>query len=212
MELLACIMGLNEAMRLNFPENVTRVVIQTDSSYVVDNYRKAMFQWPKTRWLTHSGRPVLNADLWKNLVKCFQKIRMPVEIVWVKGHSKSEHNKAADRLARQSAMRAFKAPLTRVSVRRKRTDKSVDVGSVEMTGQRITISIITSEYLKVQKVWKYKYEVISKHRIYRGNVDFIFSEHFLSTGHTYYVRFNSDTSNPRIEKVFREIKPQNDKN
>ena len=206
MELLACIMGLKEAMRLDFPTNVTRVVIQTDSSYVVDKYRKAMFQWPKTRWLTHSGRPVLNADLWKDLVKCFQKIRMPVEIRWVKGHSKSKHNKAADKLARQSAMTAFKAPLTRVSVRRKRTDKSVDVGSVEMTGQRITISIITSEYLKVQKVWKYKYEVISKHSRYRGNVDFIFSEHFRSTGHTYYVRLNSDTSNPRIEKVFREIK------
>jgi len=210
MELLACIMGLNEAMMLDFPANVTRVVIQTDSSYVVDNYRKTMFQWPKTRWLTHSGRPVLNADLWKNLVKCFQKIRMPVELMWVKGHSKSEHNKAADRLARQSAKRAFKAPLTRVSVRRKRTDKSVDVGSVDMTGQLITISIITSEYLKVQKIWKYKYEVISKHSRFRGNVDFIFSEHFLSTGHTYYVRVNSDIRNPRIEKVFREIKHKKD--
>ncbi len=43
-------------------------------------------------------------------------------------------------------------------------------------------------------------------QITAGNVDIIFSEHFLSTGHTYYVRVNSDTSNPRIEKVFREIK------
>jgi len=195
-------------MKQNLPANVTRIVIQSDSSYVVDHYKKAMYQWPKTQWLTNSGRPVLNADLWKDLVKCFQKIRMPVEIRWVKGHSKNEHNKAADRLARQSAMIALKAPITHVSVRRKISDKSVEIGSVEMTGQRITIRIITSKPLKVQKLWYYKYEVISKHSPYRGNVDNIFSEHFLSSGHTYYVRFNSDTRNPRIEKVFREIEPK----
>jgi len=48
--------------------------------------------------------------------------------------------------------------------------------------------------------------VMATKQITAGNVDIIFSEHFLSTGHTYYVRVNSDTSNPRIEKVFREIK------
>ena len=184
MELQACIVALKEAMKQNLPPNVTRVVVQTDSFYVVDNYRKAMFQWPKTRWLSHSGRPVLNADRWKELVKCIQKTRMPVEIRWVRGHSKNKYNKAADKLARQSALGAFKDPLSHVSVRRKTTDKSVDVGCIKMTGQRMTIRIITSEKLKVQKVWKYKYEVISKHSRFRGNVDIIFSEHFLSTGHT----------------------------
>jgi ribonuclease HI len=207
MELQACIVALKEAMKQNLPPNVTRVVVQTDSFYVVDNYRKAMFQWPKTRWLSHSGRPVLNADRWKELVKCIQKTRMPVEIRWVRGHSKNKYNKAADKLARQSAQGVLKDPLTHVSVRRKTTDKSVDVGSINMTGQRMTIRIITSQRLKVQKVWKYKYEVISKRSRYRENVDIIFSEHFLSTGHTYHVRVNSDTRNPRIEKVFREMKP-----
>lgn len=205
MELHACIVALKEAMKLDLPPTVRKVVIQTDSRYVVDNYKKAMFQWPNTRWCTYSGRPVLNADLWKDLVKCFQKIGMFVEIKWVKGHSRSEHNRAVDKLARASAKVPFNKPLTNVSVRRKKTNKSVDVGCVEMTGQRITIRIITSEPLKVHRLWKYKYEVISKHSKYRGNVDFIFSEHFLSTGHTYHVRFNSDTSNPRIEKYFREI-------
>lgn len=208
MELYACTMSLREAMKLDLPANITKVVIQTDSRYVVDNYKKAMFEWPKTRWCTHSGRPVLNADLWKDLIKCFQKIRMVVEIKWVKGHSRSEHNKAADRLARASATIPFNNPLTHVSVRRKKTNKSVRVGSVEMTGQRITIGIITSEPLKVQRLWKYKYEVISTHSKYQGNVDIIFFERFLSTGHTYHVRVNSDTNNPRIEKVFREIKPK----
>jgi len=206
MELHACIIALNEAMKADLPPNINKVVIQTDSLYVVDNYKKAMFEWPKTRWLNREGRPVLNANLWKKLLKCFQKIGMRVEIKWVRGHSNSEHNKAADRLARASARIPLNKPLTHVSVRRKTTDKSVDIGSVEMNGQRITIRIITSNLLNVQRLWKYKYEVISKHSRYRGNVDFIFSEHFLSTGHTYYVRVNCNTNNPRIDKVFREIK------
>lgn len=208
MELSACIMALKEAMKLDLLSNVTKVVIQSDSRYVVDNYKKAMFEWPNTRWLNREGRPVLNANLWKKLVKCFQKIGMIVEIKWIKGHSRSEHNKAADRLARASSRMPFNKPLTYVSLRRKRTGKSVEVGSVEMNGQRITIRIITSEKLNVQRIWKYKYEVISQYSKYRGNVDIIFSEHFLSTGHTYYVRVNCNTRNPRIEKVFREIKPK----
>jgi ribonuclease HI len=212
MELHACIVALKEAMKADIPPNITKVVIQTDSLYVVDNYNKAMFEWPKTRWLNRKGRPVLNAHLWKKMVKCFREIGMRVEIKWVRGHSKSKHNKAADRLARASARMPLNKPFTHVSVRRKTTGKSVDIGSVGMNGQRVTIRIITSEYLTVQKVWKYKYEVISKNSRYRGHVDIIFSQHFLSSGHTYYVRVNSDTSNPRIEKLFREIKPNKHNN
>jgi len=210
MELQACIMGLKEAMKMELPPNFTRVVIQTDSSYVADHYKKAMFQWSKNNWLALSGRPILNPELWKELVKCIQKMLMPVEIRWVKGHSKNEHNKAADRLARQSSMIALKAPITHVSVRRKIRDKSVEIGSVEMNGQRITIRIITSERLRVQRLWKYKYEVMSRQSKFRGNVDIIFSEHHIRDGHTYYVRVNTDTSNPRIEKVFREIDPKSE--
>jgi ribonuclease HI len=208
MELYACNMALKEMMNLDLPPNVTKVVIHSDSLYVKENYKKAMFEWPKTHWFTHSGRPVLNADLWKVFVKNIKNIRMPFEVRWVKGHSISEHNRAADRLARLSSKRPFNKALTHVNVRRKNTDKKVEVGSVEMNGQRITIRIVTSEYLSIQKLWKYRYEVVSRRCIYRGNVDFVFSNHFLSTGHTYYVKVNSNTNNPRIEKVFHEIKPE----
>lgn len=206
MELQACIIALREAVKANIPQHITKLLIQTDSLYIVDNYKKAMFEWPKTRWLNPHGRPVLNANLWKNLVKAIQKIRMPVEIKWVKAHSKSNYNKRADRLARASAKIPLHKPLSYVSVRRKSTNKSVDIGSVDMNAQRLTIRIITSERLPLQKLWKYKYEVISRNSPYRGHVDIIFSHDWLSSGHTYYVRLNSDTRNPRIEKVFREIK------
>ena len=208
MEIYACNKALKQAMDFDFPPNISRIVIFTDSLYVVENYKRAMFEWPNTRWFTHSGRPVLNANLWKELIKYIKNIRMSVEIKWVKGHSISEHNKAADRLAKASSKKPFNKPLSYVSVRRKNTDKKVDIGSVDMNGQRFTIRIITSEHLSIQKLWKYRYEVVSLRSQYRGNVDFIFSDNFLSTGHTYYVKVNSVTNNPRIEKVFREVKPQ----
>ena len=157
MELHACIVSLKEAIKLDLPSNIAKVVLHTDSRYVVDNYKKAMFEWPNTRWLTRHGRPVLNADLWKELVRCLRNMKMMVEIEWVKGHSKNKHNKAVDKLARASAKAPFNKPLTHVSVRKKKTDKSLEIGSVVMNGQRITIRVITSEKLKVQRLWKYKY-------------------------------------------------------
>lgn len=212
MEIYACNKALKQAIKFEFLPNVSKIVIFTDSLYVVENYKRAMFEWSKTRWLNRDGRPIQNANLWKELNRCIKNIRKMVEIKWVKGHSTSEHNKAADRLAKASSKKPFNKPLSYVSVRRKYTDKKVEIGSVDMNGQRITIRIITSEYLNIQKLWKYRYEVVSKRSQYRGNVDFIFSDHFLSSGHTYFVKVNSFTNNPRIEKIFHEIKPPVDNN
>lgn len=74
-----------------------------------------------------------------------------------------------------------------------------------MLGQRISIRIITGEKLRVQKIYKYRYEIVSKKSPFSGKADIAFSNHMLSEGHSYYVRFNNDTNNPIIEKVFREI-------
>lgn len=171
----------------------------------MDNYEKAMFEWPNNKWCLRSGRPVLNAELWKDLVKCIKKVGMRVEFRWVKGHSKNIHNRAVDRMARDSAKIAINDPLSIVHVRKKLSSESVDIGSVKMLEQRVSIRIITSEYLKVQRIWKYKYEVISKKSNYYGNVDIIFSNHHIRDGHSYFVKVNDDTPNPRIEKVYREL-------
>ena len=108
-------------------------------------------------------------------------------------------------LAKKSARNPQNKPLTVVDVRKKLTPKSVEIGSVKMLGQRMSIRIITSEYLKVQKTCKYKYEVISKKSKYRGNVDILFSHSMLRPGHSYYVQVNRDSRNPKTAKVFREI-------
>lgn len=205
MELQACIFALSEALRLELILDQNRIVIFSDSQYVVDNYINAMFKWPKTKWLLDSGRPVLNADLWKKLIKNIKRAHVRVEFEWIKGHSKNVHNRAVDKMAKNSAKMAYNAPLSIVQVRRKVSNESVDVGSVQMLGQRISIRIITSEYLTVQKITKYKYEVISANSKFKWNVDFIFCSENMKVGHSYYVRVNNDTSNPKVEKIFKEI-------
>ena len=206
MELQACILALEKIRRRGLAAGFNKIVVHTDSMYVCQNYKNAMFKWPKQHWLRSGGAPVLNVRLWKNMTREITKSGCRVEIKWVKGHSKDRHNKAVDKLAKQSAKTPLRRPaLNYVSVRRKKSPNKTERGSVGLKGQRITIRIITCEYLHMQRLWKLKYEVLSRASPYFRKVDVIFSDDLLKDGHTYYVRLNHDTVNPRVEKVFREV-------
>jgi len=209
MELMACIEALTEATGRRFhvdPATKSKVVIYTDSRYVADGFGSARFQWARNRWQTRDSNPVLHAVQWKQLLKLAEKTGKRVEIVWHKGHSSSNpHNKIADRLAKASASNALQAPLGHVKVRRKITDQEEVRGSVQLTGQLMTIHVITDKLLRPHKQYTYKYEVMSPRSQYFGSVDRIFSTHLLSAGHTYVVRVNDNTRTPRITKVYREI-------
>jgi ribonuclease HI len=182
MELFACVCGLREAATHPRVNSYNRICIFTDSRYVVDNFNNALFGWPKQRWMTYSGTPVLNANLWKDLIREV-KNHAPrrVAIQWIKGHAKNVHNRAVDKLAKASAKIALNPPLSVVSVRRKQTSQSSEIGSIEMRGQRLVIRIVTCEYLRVQRPNKYKYEVLSKGSKYFGKIDLIYSTHDLRT-------------------------------
>jgi ribonuclease HI len=206
MELYACVAGLREALEYRDLSLVNAIEIYTDSLYVADNYKSAMFEWPRNRWRNRDGRPILNAELWKDLVKLIKKsLPRRVDIQWIKGHAKDKHNKAVDKLAKKSAKNPLNPPLTIVGVRRKKTKKTTELGSVEMRGQRISMRIITTEYLPVQRLFKYKYEVISKGSKYYGNVDVIFCSEVMREGHHYEVSVNKNTANPTVTKVLREV-------
>lgn len=210
MEVRAAIEALSALVHRRAPTSASpfrQIVIWTDSRYLVEGFDSARFIWPQTDWMTRAGNPVLNAPLWQELIKVAGRTGKRVDIRWVKGHKKSIHNKAADKLAKQSAASQGGARASIVKVRRKTSTKSVEIGSVEMRGQLATIRIITDEYLPVQKLNKYKYEVLSRASAFYGNVDLIYSsaDVYLSAGHTYRVRFNSSTEAPRIAKVFAEV-------
>jgi len=205
MEIMACAVGLEEAMERGLTNGKTRIIIRTDSMYVVDNLPKAKYDWPKRRWHRRGGAPVLNAEEWKRLIRAIRRIGVRVDVEWVRGHSKDEHNRAADRLAKQAARLPYNRPMSLVHVRRKLSDETVERGSVKMLGQRLSIRIITTEYLKVQKVWKCMYEVITKSSPYYMKVDILFSDGLLKAGHSYYVQLNTEQDNPRVIKIFKEL-------
>lgn len=209
MELQACINALKEVFKQSV-DNYSDIIIYTDSSYVVDNYKRSIYQWSKNKWQKKSNAPVLNAEQWKELnrliIKIYNKNRIIVEIKWVKGHSKNPHNKVVDKAAKKSAKKVSKKRISTTKVRRKKfKDISVNIGCVIMQGQRISIYIVDGEYLKMQKIYRYRYQVVSKNSQFYKFTDFIYSKNLLSAGHSYYVRFNKDNKNPQIIKKFNEI-------
>jgi ribonuclease HI len=205
MELLACTKGIEEAKKLTVYNAFECIAIHTDSQYVYNNYNNAIYQWSTNKWCNYYGKPIENAIFWKDLIRTIKNCRKRVYIFWVKGHSKNQHNRAADKLAKQSAKNAINSPLNIIKVRRKLSNNSVVTGCVQMLNQRISIRIINDEYLKVHKCYKYKYEVISKNSPYFKCVDIAYSKILLNAGHCYSIRFNDNQHNPTIIKCFKEM-------
>jgi ribonuclease HI len=209
MELQACILGLSEALKIEEIENKTIncITICTDSLYVQSNYKKAIYVWPKQKWKGAGGAPILNVQLWKDLVKAMQKLwPVSVEIEKVKAHSTDEDNNAADALAQKSGERPRKKPLYNQIVRRKKSKEKTKRGSVELKGQRIRIRIISSQYLKEHKQSLLRYEVVSPKNEFYGKVDLIYSDITLRPGHEYLVVLGKDMKYPKVEKLIKEIK------
>ena len=206
MELFACISALKEARKfLKKNKCFKKIIIFTDSQYVSGNYKKAMFTWSQKKWLRSNGSPVANHNLWKELISNMRNIRMFVDIKYIKGHSRNEGNKMADKLAKKSAKRAINSPIIPTILRRKSSPYSVDIGSVKMLGQEILIKIVTSLGRISQKNYKYKYEVISKRSKFYQCVDIIYSPKILKPAHRYLVRVNKNQDYPRITKVIKEV-------
>lgn len=209
MELQACIEALDLALGRHSPVDVSdfdKIVIRTDSQYVVNNFGKAKFEWPGTGWTTRSGAPVANTPQWKELMRLVKKAAVKVEVKWVKGHRKDPLNKRVDKLAKQSAKTPTAQKLGHQRVRRKKSPLQTELGSVRMKGQTTTIRVITDEWLpSPHRCYRYKYEVMDAESPYFQRVDQIHSGVMLSAGHTYVVRLNTNQLNPRIEESLKEI-------
>ena len=92
MELFAVICGLN---CLKEPCEVT---VYSDSAYTVNGFLQGwVYGWEKNGWRKADGKPVLNDDLWKDLLSLTRKHK--VTFVKVKGHADNEYNNICDKLA-----------------------------------------------------------------------------------------------------------------
>ena len=92
MELTAAIRGL-QALR-----EPCRVILTSDSRYLVDAVTKGWLRsWQRRGWKKAGNDPVLNVDLWQQLLPLLEQHQ--VEFVWVKGHAGHPENECCDRMA-----------------------------------------------------------------------------------------------------------------
>ena len=88
MELLAVI----DALKM-LKKNKLKVLIYTDSKYVVDSVEKKwVFKWKTTNFKNKK-----NVDLWLDFLKLFNK--NTIEFNWIKGHNNHPQNEKCDKLA-----------------------------------------------------------------------------------------------------------------
>ena len=93
MELTAVIEGL---MKLKFP---CRVDVYSDSAYTVNGFLQGwVYGWEKMGWKKADKKPVLNDDLWKQLLALSREHE--VTFHKVKGHADNPLNNRCDELAR----------------------------------------------------------------------------------------------------------------
>ncbi len=98
MELTAVIEGLK---KLKEP---CKVAIHTDSAYVLNAFEQNWVgNWLKNNWKNANKKPVLNKELWLELISQLEK--HVVSWVKVKGHSDDELNNRCDELAREEIMK-----------------------------------------------------------------------------------------------------------
>ena len=74
------------------------VELYSDSKYVVDAIEKGwLYGWQKKGCIKAHKKPVLNVDLWQQLLPLLA--RHDVRLHWVKGHAENEKNNRCDQLA-----------------------------------------------------------------------------------------------------------------
>ena len=91
MEMQAVIEGLKAL------KEPCRIILYTDSKYVIDGITTWIHGWKKNNWKTASKKPVKNMELWQELDQLVNQHEITWK--WVKGHAGIPGNERADELA-----------------------------------------------------------------------------------------------------------------
>lgn len=92
MELMAVITGLSAL------KEPCEVEVVSDSKYVVDAIVKEwVYTWADHDWIKSDKKPVLNVDLWEELLLLIEG--HVVSFTWVEGHAGHPENERCDALA-----------------------------------------------------------------------------------------------------------------
>ena len=77
----------------------TEVIIHADSAYVLGGVTTWIHNWEKNGWRTANKKPVLNKDLWQELIALVRSFDGKLTFQKVKSHSGILHNERADEIA-----------------------------------------------------------------------------------------------------------------
>ncbi|GFE60052.1 ribonuclease HI [Geobacter sp. AOG2] len=94
MELTAAIAALRQLTR------PCRVVLTTDSQYLVKGMTEWIGGWQRKGWQNSKKEPVVNRDLWETLLELARQ--HAIEWKWVRGHDGHCENERCDTLAREA--------------------------------------------------------------------------------------------------------------
>jgi len=67
-DLLACVRALELLRHREIAPSVSRIVVKIQSSYLLHNVGRALFDWPRRKWVERDGSPVPHASQWKRLL------------------------------------------------------------------------------------------------------------------------------------------------
>ena len=106
MELLGVIEGLTTlGKNLNEQGNSIgqyKIVVVTDSKYVVDGVSKWMAGWKARGWKKADKKVPENIEMWKKMDLLKERIGDNLTLEWVKGHSGHPQNERCDQLANEA--------------------------------------------------------------------------------------------------------------
>jgi ribonuclease HI len=101
-ELLAALFSLKQASKIieQYPETYKKIVIHTDSKYVVQGMNVWSIKWVKNNWKNSNDNVVVNKDRFLEIMKEREKLK-EIKVIWkhVKGHDGDSFNETAHKLA-----------------------------------------------------------------------------------------------------------------
>lgn len=93
--------GIIEGLKFALKNEVSKVLVVTDSKYAIDGIRSWMAGWKKRGWKKADKKTPENLELWQELDELKASFEV-LDLEWVKGHSGHLENERCDELANQA--------------------------------------------------------------------------------------------------------------
>jgi ribonuclease HI len=141
MELTAVITAIKYALEQTGAVK-SEITVTTDSKYVTDAVNQNWLgNWQRNGWKTAAKKPVLNQDLWQQLLPLLNDANHKISFVWVKGHDGHAENERCDQLAVAAIANAIGVPVA-VSATKPNTACVIDISDLSPEKQELVRNLV----------------------------------------------------------------------